>query len=62
MAIRVILKGEIMAMIDTRQTINGCRIWFEHTDERKAKIEAGNYKVYLRRQRLKRKVVNDRPN
>ena len=36
-----------MAMVDTHQTINGCRVWFEHSDKDKAKIEAINYKSYL---------------
>lgn len=34
-------------MADTHQTINGCRVWFEHSDKNKAKIEAMNYKSYL---------------
>ena len=34
-------------MADTHQTINGCRVWFEHSDKKKAKIEAMNYKSYL---------------
>lgn len=36
-----------MAMVDTHQTINGCKVWFEHPDADKARREAGNYKVYL---------------
>lgn len=46
-----------MTMIDTHQTINGCRVWFEHPDKNKAKIEAGNYKFYLAQMDIKQKKV-----
>lgn len=51
-----------MAMVDTRQTINGCRVWFEHSDGNKAKIEAMNYKSYLATIDTKRKKTTKENN
>lgn len=48
-----------MAMVDTHQTINGCRVWFEHFDENKAKREAINYKAYLAEMDIKQKKAKE---